>query len=162
MPLAKQALGLMAWVLVSFAAAAVGGVASANAGSFYAELARPDWAPAAWLFAPVWSVLYLLQGIAAWLVWRDRGFRGARSALILFLIQLAANGLWTWLFFAWRQGALAFAEILVLWALILLTIVAFMRVRTLAGLLLIPYLLWVSFATALTYSVWQLNPELLA
>lgn len=162
MPLAKQALGLMAWVLVSFAAAAVGGVASANAGSFYAELARPDWAPAAWLFAPVWSVLYLLQGIAAWLVWRDRGFHGARSALILFLIQLAANGLWTWLFFAWRQGALAFAEILVLWALILLTIVAFMRVRTLAGLLLIPYLLWVSFATALTYSVWQLNPELLA
>lgn len=157
----KQALGLAGWLAVSFAAAATGGVASADAGSFYGQLVRPDWAPPASLFGPVWSVLYVLQGIAAWLVWRERRFGGARAALGLFGVQLAANALWTWLFFAWRQGALAFAEILVLWVLILATIVAFGRVRPLAGALLLPYLLWVSFATALTWSVWRLNPQLL-
>lgn len=161
MSAAKQALGLLAWLLVSFAAAGVGGVASADAGSFYGQLSRPAWAPPASLFGPVWSVLYLLQGIGAWLVWRERGFSGARVALGLFLVQLAANALWTWLFFAWRRGALAFGEVLVLWVLILATIVAFWRVRPLAGALLLPYLLWVSFAAALTYSVWQLNPRLL-
>lgn len=158
----KQALGLLVWLLVSFAAAALGGAASADAGSFYERLARPGWAPPAWLFAPVWSVLYALIGIAAWLVWRERGFRGARSALSLFLIQLVANALWTWLFFEWRQGALAFGEILLLWALIVATMLAFWRVRPLAGALLLPYLLWVSFASVLTYRVWQLNPQLLA
>ena len=158
----RQALGLAAWLLVAFAAAAVGGVASAGAGSFYAQLARPAWAPPAWLFGPVWSVLYLLQGVAAWLVWRVGGFRGARTALGLFLVQLAANALWTWLFFAWRQGALAFAEVLVLWVLIVATIAAFRRVRPLAAALLLPYLLWVSFAAALTLAVWRLNPRLLA
>ncbi|MEW5928971.1 MAG: TspO/MBR family protein [Gemmatimonadota bacterium] len=157
----KQALGLAGWLAVSFAAAAVGGAASANAGSFYAQLARPDWAPPASLFGPVWSVLYVLQGVAAWLVWRERGFGGTRAALGLFGVQLAANALWTWLFFAWRQGAPAFAEILVLWVLILATMVAFWRVRPLAGALLLPYLLWVSFAAALTWSVWRLNPQLL-
>lgn len=158
----RQALGLLAWLLVTFAAAAVGGVASAGAGPFYGQLARPSWAPPAWLFGPAWSVLYLLQGIAAWLVWKARGFRGARAALGLFLVQLAANALWTWLFFAWRQGALAFGEILVLWALIVATLAAFRRVRPLAAALLLPYLLWVSFAAALTFAVWRLNPRLLA
>ncbi len=161
MSASRQAVGLLAWLLVSFAAAAAGGVASADAGSFYAQLSRPAWAPPASLFGPVWSVLYLLQGIGAWLVWRERGFRGARAALGLFLVQLAANALWTWLFFAWRRGALAFGEVLVLWVLIVATIVAFRRVRPLAGALLLPYLLWVSFAAALTCAVWQLNPRLL-
>ncbi|HEU0016046.1 MAG TPA: TspO/MBR family protein [Longimicrobium sp.] len=162
MPLAKQVAGLVGWVLLSFSAAAVGGIASSNAGGFYEQLSRPEWAPPPWLFGPVWSMLYLLQGIAAWLVWGDRGFRGARAALSLFVVQLAANALWTWLFFAWRQGALAFGEIVVLWALILATIVAFWRVRRLAGSLMLPYLLWVSFAAALTWSIWRLNPQLLA
>lgn len=158
----RQAFGLLAWLLAVFAAAAVGGVASAGAGSFYAQLARPDWAPPAGLFGPVWTVLYLLQGVAAWLVWRERGFRGARAALGLFLVQLAANALWTWLFFAWRQGALAFAEVLVLWVLVAATLAAFRHARPLAAALLLPYLLWVSFAAALTFAVWQLNPRLLA
>lgn len=162
MPVSKQALGLVAWLLLSYMAAAVGGIASANAGSFYEQLSRPNWAPPASLFAPVWSVLYFLQGVAAWLVWRARGFHRARTALGLFVLQLAANALWTWLFFAWRQGALAFGEILLLWILILATAVAFWRVRPWAGALLLPYLLWVSYASALTYSVWQRNPQLLA
>lgn len=157
----RQGVGLAAWVLGSFAAAAAGGVASANAGDFYQRLVRPEWAPPPWLFGPVWSVLYLLMGVAAWLVWRERGFRGARAALTLFIVQLAANALWTWLFFAWRRGALAFGEILLLWVLIAATIAAFWRVRPLAGALLLPYLLWVSFATALTFAVWRMNPALL-
>lgn len=77
-----QAIGLVGWLLVVFAAAAIGGFASASAGEFYRELVRPSWAPPGWLFGPVWSVLYLLMGIAAWLVWRVRGFAGARSALL--------------------------------------------------------------------------------
>ena len=157
----KQFFGLLGWLAVSFAAAAVGGFASANAGDFYLQLVRPAWAPPAWLFAPAWTLLYTLMGVAAWLVWRERGFRGARIALSLFLIQLAVNALWTWLFFVWQRGALAFGEILILWVCIACTIVAFWRVRPIAGALLIPYLAWVSYATALTYAVWQRNPALL-
>jgi translocator protein len=158
----RQAWGLAAWLLVCFAAAAIGGAASARAAPFYAELQRPAWAPPGWLFGPVWTVLYTMQAIAAWLVWRARGFAGARAALGLFLLQLVANALWTWLFFAWRQGALAFAEILVLWALIACTMVAFHRWNRTAALLLLPYLLWVTFASALTYSIWQRNPQILS
>jgi tryptophan-rich sensory protein len=151
-------LGLAAWLLASFAAAAVGGVASAQAGDFYQMLERPAWAPPGWVFAPVWTVLYALMGVAAWLVWRERGFSGAPAALSLFLAQLALNALWTWLFFAWRLGAAAFVEVLVLLAAILLTLGMFWRVRALAGVLLVPYAAWVTFASALTYAVWQLNP----
>jgi tryptophan-rich sensory protein len=158
----RQILGLVGWLAVSLAAAAVGGLASADAGAFYRELIRPAWAPPSWLFAPAWTLLYLLMGIAAWLAWREGGFRKASAALTLFLVQLAANALWTWLFFVWRRGALAFAEILVLWVLILCTIVAFWRLRPLAGALLFPYLAWVTYASALTYAVWKRNPGLLA
>jgi len=157
----SQAIGLLVWLLLSFAAAAVGALASASAGEFYRDLVRPSWAPPGWLFGPVWSVLYALMGVAAWLVWRARGFGGARNALLVFVVQLAANALWTWLFFVWRQGGLAFAEILVLLALILATIVLFWRVNRIAAVLLFPYLSWVAFASALTLSIWRLNPGLL-
>ncbi|MGE3346375.1 MAG: TspO/MBR family protein [Ramlibacter sp.] len=158
---ARQALGLIGWLAVAFAAAAVGGLASANAGDFYRDLIRPAWAPPGWLFAPVWSVLYALMGISAWLVWRARGFAGARNALLVFMLQLAANALWTWLFFVWRQGGLALAEIVVLWVLIAFTIGLFWRISRLAAMLLLPYLAWVSFASALTLATWHLNPALL-
>lgn len=160
--LSKQLLGLLGWLILTFAAAALGAIASVNAGAFYQQLVRPAWAPPGWLFGPVWSVLYLLIGIAAWLVWRERGLRGASTALSLFLVQLVTNALWTWLFFTWRQGALAFGEILILWALILGTVVSFWRVKPLAGVLLLPYLAWVTFATALTLATWKLNPQLLS
>jgi len=101
------------------------------------------------------------MGIAAWSVWRARGFAGARSALLVFIVQLAANALWTWLFFVWRQGGLAFAEILLLWALIFATIVLFWHVSRFAAVLLLPYFAWVSFASALILATWRLNPELL-
>ncbi len=158
----RQALlGLGGWLALVFVAAAIGGIASANAGDFYAQLVRPAWAPPGWLFAPVWTLLYVTMGVAAWLVWRESGLGGAARALTLFLIQLAANALWTWLFFAWRLGGPAFAEVLLLWGLILATVVAFWRVRPLAGALLLPYLAWVSFACALTWATWRLNPGLL-
>lgn len=160
-PPSRQIFGLAGWLVLSFAAAAIGAVASINAGEFYQQLARPEWAPPAWLFGPVWSVLYLFMGIAAWLVWKARGFRQARTALALFIIQLAANALWTWLFFAWQLGAMAFVEILILWALILATIIFFWRVRPLAGALLLPYLAWVTFAVALTFATWRMNPQIL-
>lgn len=160
-PLLTRPISLAGWLLLSYAAAVGGGVASADAGSLYERLVRPAWAPPGWLFAPVWSVLYALMGIAAWLVWQARGSRRVAVALGFFVAQLSANALWTWLFFAWRRGALASAEVLLLWSLLLATVIAFGRVRPLAGALLIPYLFWVSFASVLTCSLWQLNPGLL-
>ena len=157
----RDVLGLLGWLAVAFAAAAVGAIASANAGDFYAALARPSWAPPAYVFGPVWSVLYALMGLAAWLVWRRRGFAGARPALVLFIAQLVANALWSWLFFAWHSGALAFADVLALWCLLVATVVAFHRVTLLAALLLYPYLAWTTFAAALTYTIWRLNPGVL-
>lgn len=157
----RQIASLALWILASFVAAAIGGLASINAGGFYMELARPQWAPPSWLFGPVWTFLYILMGTAAWLVWKNKGWRGSGPALWLFLVQLALNALWTWLFFAWRLGALAFAEITVLLILILRTILEFGKVSRPAAWLLVPYLLWVSFATALTFSLWRGNPLLL-
>lgn len=157
----RQSLGLAGWLAASFVAGGVGAIASASAGAFYGQLSQPSWAPPAWLFGPVWSVLYILIGVAAWLVWRKHGFSGAATALWLFCIQLLANALWTWLFFVWRLGALSLAEILVLWLLIAATIFAFWRLQRLAALMLLPYLAWVSFASALTFSLWRLNSNLL-
>ncbi len=157
----KQIMGFVGWLVLTFTAAAIGAFASAQAGTFYMQLLRPAWAPPAWLFGPVWTVLYLLMAIAAWLVWRTQGWRRAGAALWLFIVQLAANALWTWLFFVWHQGAWAFAEILLLWGLIVGTIVAFWSVQKLAAVLLLPYLAWVSFATLLTLAMWTLNPSLL-
>ena len=157
----RQILGLVGWFAVSFAAAAIGSVASIQVESFYNQLVQPSWAPPSGVFGPVWSVLYALMAIAAWLVWRSGGLRANRTALSLFVVQLVLNALWSWLFFAWHSGAWAFADIVALWILIVATLAAFWRVRPLAGALFIPYLLWVSFALALNYSVWQLNPLIL-
>jgi translocator protein len=158
--LPSQLLGLLGWLLVAFAAAALGAIASIDAASFYSQLNKPSWAPPAALFGPVWSVLYLLMGISAWLVWRAPD-PARKSALVLFCVQLAANALWSWLFFAWHRGALASAEVLVLLALIAGTALAAWRSSRLAAVLLLPYLTWVAFASMLTWAVWQGNPGLL-
>jgi benzodiazapine receptor len=156
-----QLPALAGWLLLTFAFAAIGAYASAQAAGFYMQLDRPAWAPPAWLFGPAWSVLYLLMGIAAWRVQRTAADRSVRAELTLYVAQLALNSLWTWLFFTWHKGAWAFVEILVLWVMIAATIKAFGRRDRAAGLLLIPYILWVSYATALCYSVWQRNPAVL-
>lgn len=151
----KKWLGLVAWMAVPFLVGILG--AQVDSGSYYAELTRPSWSPPSWLFGPVWTVLYLAMGVAAWLVWKDGGFRRAGAALGLFLVQLVPNALWTWLFFGLRRPDLAFADIVVLWVLIAATIVAFRRWSGTAALLLVPYLLWVSFAAALNLALWRLN-----
>ena len=154
-------LGLVGWLALCLAAGALGAVASMDAANFYGQLARPAWAPPASIFGPVWTVLYVLMAVAAWLVWRIGGFAHARVALVLFLVQLAVNSLWSWLFFAWHRGGSAFLDIVVLAGLIVATCIAFWRHRPLAGVLLLPYLGWVLFATALNFAVWRANPALL-
>lgn len=157
----RQVLGLVGWLLLVLVAGAIGAAASVQAATFYATLAQPSWAPPAAVFGPVWSVLYVLMGIAAWLVWRRGGWAAQRRALTVFVAQLALNALWSWLFFGWHLGAAAMLDIVVLWVLIVVTVAMFWRARPLAGVLLLPYLAWVSFASALNYAVWQLNPQAL-
>ncbi|MEO8881466.1 MAG: TspO/MBR family protein [Gemmatimonadaceae bacterium] len=155
-------ISLALWIVGSFAAGAVGGAATARAPRFYAELVKPSWAPPERAFGLVWSVLYLLMGIAAWFVWRAGGWSGAsRIALIVYLVQLALNALWTWLFFVFRKGGLAFAEILLLFAMVALTALLFTRIEPIAGILLVPYLIWLGVAMALNHAVWRDNPTLL-
>ncbi|MEP7314252.1 MAG: TspO/MBR family protein [Pseudomonadota bacterium] len=157
-----QWLSLLGFVVVVFAVAAVAAIASTNAQPFYAALIKPTWAPPAGVFGPVWSVLYTLMAVAAWLVWRTKGnIEAAGAPLALFAGQLFVNGLWSWLFFRWQLGALALVDTCLLWLLLLATLVQFWRVNLLAGLLLLPYLLWVSFATALTAATWRMNPAVL-
>jgi tryptophan-rich sensory protein len=154
-------LALIGWFALCAITGAIGAVASVDAREFYASLEQPAWAPPAGVFGPVWTLLYMAMAVAAWLVWRERGFARARGALGLFLAQLVLNALWSWLFFAWHRGALAFADILALLALIVATMISFAKVRKLAAWLLAPYLAWVTFATLLSYSVWQRNPHAL-
>lgn len=156
-----QAVGLLAWLAIVFVAAALGAIASSDAPAFYGGLAKPEWAPPASVFGPVWSVLYGLMAVAAWWVWRERTAAGRGAALGLFVAQLVANALWSWLFFGWHHGALAFGDVLLLLGLVIATLIAFWRIRRAAGWLLLPYAAWVSFASALTWAVWQANPGLL-
>ncbi|WP_127346265.1 TspO/MBR family protein [Pseudidiomarina mangrovi] len=158
----KQVLGLVGWLILVYAAAAIGAAGSMNAPEFYTELVRPTWAPPAWLFGPVWTVLYAMMAVAAWQIWRLAGsWQAAARELWWFVAQLLLNALWSWVFFAWYLGAAAFVEIILLWLAIVVTMVLFWRRDKLAGALLLPYLAWVTFATALTFAMWQGNPTIL-
>jgi tryptophan-rich sensory protein len=151
----RAALALGGWVVLCFAAASLGAVFMP--GEWYAALRKPAWNPPGWLFGPVWSVLYTMMGVAAWLVWRQGGFARQRRPLGLFLVQLVLNALWTPLFFGLHWPGVAFAEIILLWLAIAWTIAAFGRVSRAAAWLLAPYLAWVSFATVLNGTLWRLN-----
>ena len=149
-------------LLLVLVVAALGAWASINAQAFYAGLIKPAWAPPPGVFGPVWSVLYLLMGIAAWLVWRSAGgIAQAADALLLYGLQLLLNALWSWLFFRWQLGLLAVIEVCLLWLTIWFTLLLFWRSSRTAGLLLVPYLLWVAFAAGLTAACWHLNPDIL-
>ncbi|WP_290651600.1 TspO/MBR family protein [Aquisalimonas sp.] len=150
-------IALLAWLSLCFVVATLGALVT-DPGTWYAELTKPAWTPPNWLFAPVWTLLYTLMGVAAWMVWEYRkGSPAATVALVLFLIQLALNGLWPWLFFGQQAMVLAFIDILLLWGALVATLIAFMRVRRLAGGLLVPYLLWTTFAAALNGAIVVLN-----
>ena len=150
-----QAMGLMLWVVVCMAAGFIG--SRFPPGAWYESLSKPEWNPPNWIFAPVWTTLYVMMAVAAWQVWRNVGFSGARYALSLFMVQLALNALWSYLFFGLNSPALAFLEIMILWTVILIVLLLFWRINTTAGALMVPYLAWVSFATYLNFVLWQLN-----
>jgi tryptophan-rich sensory protein len=118
---------------------------------------KPAWNPPNWIFGPVWTALYTMMAVAAWFVWKRGGFAARHIALSLFLLQLLINALWTPLFFGLRNPALAFVDIVLLWLALLATVVAFWKVRPLAGALLVPYLAWVTFASALNFAICRLN-----
>jgi translocator protein len=155
----RAILGLAGAVAICFAAAGIGGLFTASSvGTWYQSIRKPTWTPPAWLFGPAWTTLYVLMAVAAWLVWRERGFSGAATALGLFGLQLALNAAWSGLFFGLRNPGAAFAELVVLWLAILATLLSFWPISKVAGVLLVPYLGWVSFAGALNYAVWRMNP----
>lgn len=154
---ARAVAGWLVWVGVSLAAGQVGNMlGNAAASRLYERLELPAWAPPAGVFAPVWILLYVLMGTAAWLVWRER--TAVRGPLVLFLVHLLFNAAWTGIFFGLEAPGLAFAEIVLLWLLIGLLVVLFWRERPLAGALLVPYFAWVTFAAILNYAIWRMNP----
>lgn len=151
-------LGLIAFVVACFVAAGIGGwVTAPNIPNWYADLAKPSWNPPNWVFGPVWTALYLGMAVAGWSVWRQGGWAGAARPLGMFGAQLALNVLWSCLFFGLHRPDLAFVEVLTLWALILATTVLFWRRSVTAGVLFVPYLAWVTFASVLNFAVWRLN-----
>ncbi len=152
----RQAAALAGWLILCFGASAT--AAFIRPGEWYSALQKPSWNPPAWVFGPVWSTLYVMMAVAAWLVWREGGWRRQRLALGLFLGQWTLNFLWTPLFFGLHRTGLAFAEILLLALAVAVTSRAFYRVRPVAGVLLAPYLAWVAFASVLNGVLWRLNP----
>ncbi|MHB9134537.1 MAG: TspO/MBR family protein [Armatimonadota bacterium] len=152
-----QQFALVVFIVVCLLAGAIGSLFTTPsiASGWYASLPRPPWNPPSWLFGPVWTTLYILMGVSAWLVWRKAGFRGAALPMTFFAIQLLLNIAWSVIFFGLHQVGLAFAEILLLWLAILATLITFWKRTPVAGVLLLPYLLWVSFAATLNYAIWR-------
>ena len=156
MPAGKDWLVLLGLGALCFAVAGLGGWATATSvDSWYPTLAKPGFTSPDWVFGPVWSVLYAMMALAAWLVWRRTGWR--ERALALFLVQLALNLAWSILFFGLQLIGAALVDILLLIALIAATTIAFWRIDRRAGLLLVPYLLWVGYASALNGAIWLMN-----
>jgi uncharacterized protein YbjT (DUF2867 family)/tryptophan-rich sensory protein len=154
----RQAVLLLGFIAICFAAAGLGAAATATSvGGWYQTLAKPSWNPPDWLFGPVWSVLYFLMAVAAWLVWRRGGWSASRSALTWFGIQLALNVLWSVVFFGLQQPGFAFAEIIALWLAIVATMVAFRGKSVAATILMVPYLAWSTFAAVLNFELWRMN-----
>jgi translocator protein len=172
----RRMVRLVISLALPFAAGALGGWAtSQGVGDWYLTLAKPSFNPPSWVFGPAWTLLYILMGLAFFLVWdqgathaeggrgegpggtREGGLLGVRGAMALFGVQLMLNALWSFLFFWAQAPGWAFAEILLLWAAIAGTMVLFLRQRPLAGWLMTPYLGWVTFAAVLNFSIWTLN-----
>jgi tryptophan-rich sensory protein len=127
--------------------------------TWYPTLVKPSFNPPNWIFAPVWSMLYIMMGVAAGLVWSRMEYEKevVKNALVFFAIQLALNALWSFLFFGLKNPMLAGLEIIILWLMIFETYAKFAKINKIAGYLMIPYLLWVSFASILNGSIWWLN-----
>lgn len=148
-------LGLAGWLIITFAVSFW--AAQFMPGDWYAQLEKPAWNPPNWVFGPVWGFLYAAMAVAAWLVWRRYGFIGAGAALALYFIQLALNGIWSWLFFGQHLVAVALLDIFLLLAAIILTMILFWRRVKWAGVLFVPYVLWVAYASTLNFGIMVLN-----
>ena len=154
-----DALKLVVSILLCQMAGLIGGFFTASSvDTWYATLTKPSFNPPNWLFSPVWITLYVLMGVALFLVWR-KGLHseGVKIAIYLFGVQLALNILWSILFFGLKMPLVAFIEIVILWDCILLTLIKFRKISRLAGYLFVPYLLWVTFAAVLNFFLWHLN-----
>jgi benzodiazapine receptor len=155
-PSGDQAIGLVLWLALCLSASST--AVFVSTGDWFAQLQKPAWNPPAWIFGPVWTTLYIMMGVAAWLVWREGGWKTQTLPLGLFFLQWLFNVLWTPLFFGVHRIGIAFADISMLWFVLATTVICFYRVSPRAGILLIPYLAWVSFAAVLNFTIWRLNP----
>jgi tryptophan-rich sensory protein len=154
----RRSIGLVLLLILCLGAGGLGAIATTpEIEGWYKTIARPSWTPPDWIFGPVWTTLYVMMAVAAWFVWKPTGFKGAALPLTLFGLQLLLNIAWSWIFFGLHQPGWAFAEIVVLWLMIVATTVAFFRCSTIAGWLLVPYLAWVSFAAVLNFALWRMN-----
>lgn len=154
----SDALALFASIGLALALGGVGGVATAKSiPTWYGTIKKPSWNPPNWIFGPVWTLLYILMGTAAWLVWKKVGFETTWVAV--YALQLALNTAWSFIFFSMQRPGLAFAEILAMWAAIVATTVIFWQINPIAGYLFLPYLAWVTFASVLNGTIWRLNPR---
>ncbi len=155
----RSAAVLILWLAVCLGVGSAGAVFTARSvDTWYPLLVKPSWNPPGWVFGPVWTTLYVMMALAAWLVWRRRGFRGGAAAFGWFALQLALNALWSPLFFGLQNPRAALVDVVLLWAAIGGTVIAFWKGSRPAGILLLPYWLWVSFAAALNFAIWRLNP----
>ena len=149
---------LAAFIALCLAVSAIGGwVTATSVGTWYQTLQRPSFNPPDWVFGPVWVTLYVMIAVAGWRVWRRRGLAAARREMVAYALQLALNLGWSFVFFGARMIGAAFAEILLLLAAIVVTAVLFWRADRIAGLLFVPYVGWVAFASVLNFSLWRLN-----
>jgi tryptophan-rich sensory protein len=151
-------IGLVVSILICFAVAGLGSLATIpEIPNWYQTIKKPVWTPPNWLFGPVWTALYLAMAVAAWLVWKQAGWESNSSALWLFVIQLALNLAWSFIFFKFHSPAWALVDIVFLWLAILATAVKFAGVSIAAALLLVPYLIWVTYAASLNFAIWRMN-----
>ena len=148
---------LIGLVIVCNLIGAMGALWTASDGSWYRNINKPGFNPPNWIFGPVWTLLFILMGISLYLVYTSPSSKIRTIALILFAVQFVFNVLWSYLFFGINRPDLAFAEIIILLGLIIATTIYFFRVNKISGYLLIPYILWVSFASILNFSIWRLN-----
>ena len=148
-------IGLIFWVILTFCVAAF--ASQFKPGIWYSTLAKPSWTPPGYLFGPVWGILYLAMSISAWLVWRRRSGKRTFLPLGFYLLQLFLNGLWSWLFFGQKLIGFALIDIALLSVMIAITILYFSKISKTASILLMPYLIWVCFATALNFQIWRIN-----
>lgn len=147
--------GLLGWILLCSLAGAIG--ASFEPGAWYETIIKPSFTPPDRVFSIVWPVLYLVMAVAAWMVWKEFGFEEGRRPLKWFMVQLMLNAVWSWLFFGTHNVGPALAEMVLLWSAVIFTTLLFWQYNRWAGWLMVPYTIWITYAVALNYAIWELN-----